>query len=263
MIVEVRPLDTKRWHEKTGKESFTQPHGFEVLYDPATGKYATGLSQDEAKKYGQLLGVDLSDTFNPNEPHPYWSTQAARIKLPNHTVLFDDEKPADFVKIKNIKASKLVANSMREYNEGKWPDAEFVIFDESEEVKLQASKIQRKNKCVKIATTLSNDEKANIIQIISEKSLRKRSQDFLDVELDKIIEEKPDEFLKYSKMDKQEVYTRAAILECIHRNIMIKEASSVYYMGEKIANDVEEATQWFLDPQNSKMKVSILEKLNS
>ena len=263
MLVEVRPLYHRKWHEKEGKESFTQPKGFDVLIDSDTGKYATGLTQEEAEKYGKILGVDLSDTYNPNEPHPYWGTTAARIKLRNQTMVFDDEKPSDFVKIKNMKASKFVANSMAEYNNGLWADAEFVIFDENDEVKLQASKVQLRNKCVKIATSLSNDEKVNIIQIIAEKSLRKRSQDFLDVELDKIINEKPAEFLKYAKMDKAEVYTRAAILECIHRNIMIKEATSIYYMGEKIANDYEEAVQWFLDPQNSKMKVAVLEKLNA
>jgi hypothetical protein len=33
-----------------------------------------------------------------------------------------------------MKGSKLVANSMKELDEGKWPEATHVIFDESEEV---------------------------------------------------------------------------------------------------------------------------------
>src|SRR5690349_20055934 len=101
MKVEVRPIESKKWHGKKGKESFKQPMTIEVLYDPATGRLATGLTDEEAEKYSKLLGVDLSDNFNMLEPHPYWSTKAASIKLENHTVIYDTEKPLDYVKVKN------------------------------------------------------------------------------------------------------------------------------------------------------------------
>lgn len=261
MLVEVRPIPKKSWHEKTGAESFKQPRVIEVLYDPEKGAYATGLTLEEEVKYGKLLGADLSSKFNALEPHPYWSTAPARIKLPNQTLIFNDEKAADFVKIKNLKASKFVANSQKEYDNGEWPDAEFIIHDESEEVAIKATKIQRKNQCIALAAKMSLDEQTNIIQILSEKSLRGRSQDFVSVELDKIIEDQPTEFMRLTKMDKAEVYTRATILEAIHRNVLVKEATAIYYMGERIANSYEESVQWFLDPQNSKMKIAIMEKL--
>lgn len=261
MLVEVRPLPNKKWHGKTGKESFTQAKTIEVLYDTKTGKYATGLTKEETEKYSKLLGVELGDVFNPSEPHPFYGSAAGRIKLLNQTMFFNDEKPLDFVKIKALKASKFVANSLQEYEDGKWPDAEFVIFDEAEEVSMKASKIQQKNKCVAIAQKMSADEKINMIQILSDKSLKGRSNDFIDVEIDKIIENQPVEFIRFAKMDKQEVYVRATILEAISRNILIREATAIYYMGERIANSYEEAVLWFLDPQNAKMKVTILEKL--
>ena len=263
MLVEVRPLQVKKWHGKEGKESFTQPKTIEVLYDSNTGKLATGLIEEEAEKYSKILGVDLSDRFNPNEAHPYWSSKAAEIKLENHTVLFDTNKPADFVKVKNLKASKFVANSMKDYEAGLYPNATHVIYDEEQEVTSKASKIQLKNKAVVIAAKMSADEKINIVQILSQKSLRGRSQDFIDVEIDSIISEKTEDFMKYAKMEKQEVYVRAAILECIHRNILTKEGSAIYYMGEVVGLDFESAVEWFTNPQNSKMKVAILEKLNN
>lgn len=263
MLVEVRPIPEKTWHGKTGAESFKQPYVTECLYDPALGAYATGLTEEERVKYEKLLGVDLSSTFSMNEPHPYWSTAPAKIKLPNQTSIFNDEKPSDFVKIKVMKASKFIANSQKELEEGKWPDALFVIHDESEDVSLKASKIQRKNKCIAIASKMSLDEQVQIIQILSDKSLRGRSQDFISVELDKVIEEKPAEFTRLTKMDKAEVYVRATILEALYKNILTKESAAIYYMGERLANDYEECVQWFLDPQNSKMKVTIMEKLTS
>ena len=63
-------------------------------------------------------------------------------------------------------------------------------------------------------------------------------------------------------MDKQLVYTRASVQEALHRNVLTKEGSAVYYMGDKLANDVEDAVKYFMDPSNQKLKVAILEKLN-
>lgn len=260
-LVEVRPLPIKRWHGKSGKDSFAMTKVIEVLYDNKTGKYATGLTEEETKKYSGLLGVDLTDSFNPAEAHPYWSSKAAFIKLENHTMIFDTDKPTEAVKIKNLKASKFVANSMKEYEKGEFPEATHVIFDENEEVSLKAGKVQKRQKAMVIASELSADEKISLVQILSNKTLKGRSNDFIDVEIDHIIETKADEFLKFAKMDKAEVNIRAQVLEGIAKNILTKEAGSIYYMGEVIGMDYEDAVDWFKNPQNQKMKVAILEKL--
>ena len=263
MKVEVRPLPEKKWHGKKGKESFARPKDIEVLYDNATGKYATGLTPEEAAEYGKKLGVDLSDTFNPNEPHPFWSTKAAMIRLENHTMLFDTAKASDFVKVKNMKASKKVANSMREWEEGKWPEATHVIYDEAEEVNMKASKIAMRDEAIVFKTKMSDEDKANMVQILSNKTVKGRSTDFINVELDAVIEEKPAEFLRYAKMGREEVGVRASVLEAVHKNILTKEQGSYYYMGEPIGIDLETTIEWFRNPQNQKMKVAILEKMVS
>lgn len=262
MKVEVRPLPSAKWHGKKGGESFSLPKAIEVLYDTATGRYATGLTPEEAKEYGALTGNDLSDTFNANEPHVFWSTKPATTYLPNNTVIYDTERPVDYVRVKNLKASKYVANSQREYEEGKWPEATHVIFDEKEEVNLKASKIAIKNEARVLTTKMSGEDKANMVQILSKKSVKGRSVDFIDVEIDAIIEENAADFLKYANMGREEVAVRAQVLELVARNILTKEANAFFYMGEQIAMDYESTVEWFKSPQNSKMKVVILEKLN-
>lgn len=261
-LVEVRPLPTNKWHGKKGKEAFAQPKAIEVLFDRETGKYATGLTEEEAAEYGKKMGVDLSDKFSPTEAHPYWSLKTSWVMLPNATVIFDTSKPSDFVKVKNLKASKLVANSMKEWEDGKFPEATHVIFDEAEEIDLKAAKVQLKQKATSIALDLSNEAKIAMVQILSEKSVRGRSQSFIDVEIDQILETKPAEFIRYIEMGKEEVTVRANVLEMLSKNILTKEGGSIYYMGELIGMDYEAAVSWFKDPNNSRMKVSILEKLN-
>lgn len=262
--IEVRPLPHKTWHGKTGKESFKQAIVIEALYDNQTGGYATGLTDKEAQEYGKKIGVSLSSVFNLDEPHPFYGTKKGQVKLLNQTMFFYTDKPLDFVRVALMKASKFVANSMKEYEEGLFPDATHVIFSEEEEVALKAKKIQLRDKCGEIKIKMTPDEKVNVIQILSEtgKSVRGMSPNFIDVELDAIIENKPSEFIRYAQMNKEEVYTRATILEAIQRNVLNKESGALYYMGDIIAPSYEDAVTWFLDPQNQKMKVAILEKLN-
>ena len=263
MIVEVKPLPRKRWHKKEGKESFQQPVKIEVLYDPNTGKYATGLSEEESEMLGKKLGLDLSDVFIPEQAHPYWSTKAAMVTLKNETQFFDSSKPLDLIKIKNLKAHKLVANSQKEWEEGLWPDATHVIFDETEDINMKANKVQTKQKCYAILAKLSTDEKINIIAIVLEESVRGRSENFITSRIDEVVEEHPEEFMKWATMDAKEVHTRASILEGIARNFLTKEGQSIYYMSERLGFDIDDTIQWFGNPDNQKLKVAILEKLTA
>jgi len=221
------------------------------------------MTPEIAEKLGKELGVDLSDTFNPLEPHPYWSSKPASIKLPIHTIYLDPNKPAELVKIYNLRASKFVANSQKESDEGKWPFATHVIFDENDEINLRASKVALKQECYAILTKMSDEDKANMVQILGDKSVRGRSTDFLNVEMDEIINSLPDKFIETAKMGRDEVYIRAAVLEAIHKNILTKEGSAIYYMGEALGFDNDAVYAWFRNPQNSRMKMAILDKLTS
>lgn len=262
MKVEVRPLDIPRWHGKKGKESFAQAHVIEALYDNEIGGYATGLTEEEAQEYGKKLGQNLSNVYDQNGPHEFWGSKMGRVKLENRTMIFDDTNALDYVRVKMMKASKFVANSMKEWKDGMFPEATHVIYDEEEEVSIKATKIQKKKKALKLSLELTQDDQINIIQILSDKSLRGRSQDFIDVEIDNILETRTDDFLRYAQIDKKELYIRAAVLEAIHRNILTKEGTSIFYMSDKIGFDFESTIEWFNDPQNQNMKVAILEKLN-
>lgn len=261
-LVEIRPIDINKWHGKMGKDSFAQPTTIRVLYDHATGAYATGLTDKEEEDYAKKLGVDLDRTYNPQKAHAYWDSAASKIKLPNYPIFLDPTVPLEFVRIKNLKASSYVANSMKEYNDNLCPEATHVIFDEAEQIGIKATRIQIKKQCYKLSSEMDNDALVNILTITSEKQVRGRSRNFLDVQLDELIEETPSLFLRYAKMDKKEVYIRASLLEALHRNIITKEGVSIYYMGDKIASSMEDAVMYFMNPQNQTLKISILEKLN-
>lgn len=261
MKVEVRPLPIKRWHGKEGKESFTQPKSVEVLFNEETGRYATGLTPEEAAEYGAKMKVDLSDTYNPNEPHPYWSAKTSWIPLPNRTLFFETNKDADYIKVKNMKASKLVANSVKEYEEGKWPFATHVIFDQAEEISVKAVKVQLKRKINEMLTKATLDQKAGIVMIVSKESIKNRSQDFIDVEIDALVEERPADVLEVLEMGSERVNIMSQIYLAYFQGILHKEGEAFYYMSELLGATLDDTVGFFRHPDNQKLKVSILQKI--
>jgi hypothetical protein len=263
MLVEVKPLPLKKWHGKQGRESFGQPKIVEVLINTETGRYQTGLTEEEAAHYGKLLGVDLSDTVEFEKPHPYWSTKPSWISLPNSTAIFNTDKPSDYVKVKNLKASHKVANSMEAWENGEFPNATHVIFDETEEVENKATKIALQQNAIALLPKMTQEDKIAMVTILSDKhkSVRNQSESFITVELDELIKNKATEFIRVAKMGREEVSLRAKILDLVNVNVLTKEAGSYYYMGELIGMDYEDTVDWFKNPQNAKMRVMMLEKL--
>jgi hypothetical protein len=260
--VEIRPLDIPKWHGKSNEESFTQPHTIEALYDHTTGGYATGLTVEEEEKYQKKLKVDLSSTFNQDEPHVFWNSKMGRVKLENATMILDDAIALEFVKVKMLKASKFVANSVKEWEEGLYPEATHVIYDESEEEEVKANKALKRQEAVKLSLELSAEAQANIVHILTGNSVRGKSANFLIGEIGDLIEDRMEDFIREARKDKKDLFVEAAVMEAIHRNILTKEGTAVFYLSDKIGFDFESAVEWFKDPQNQNMKTMILAKLN-
>ena len=260
--IEVRPIEKQRWHGKTGKDSITRPVKIQAFYNVRTGRYDTGLSPEDKERLEKLTGFNLSDHYTKEVPHPYWSEQGV-ITLPNGTKIFNDEKPQDEIAIKVMKASEIVANSMKEYEEGLFPFATHVIYDEREGVEIKASKIAIKKEAYIETNKLSREKKTEIIQILTNKSMRKQSDSFVEIALDELVELKPQDVLDLIKKDKADVGVHAMVLEGIDKNILRKEGTSVYYMDDQLGFDVSSAVQYFKDPSNQKLKAEIINKLKS
>lgn len=261
--IEIRPIEKEKWHKKKGAESFKQDVVIEALVDSRKNVFVTGLNEEEVKKYSAELGIDLNPAvLLDGKPHPFYGSKAGRLKLPNRTMFLEISNPRNFVLYKLALASKLVANSIKEYEEGLFPEASHVIFDEEQEINRKASKIQKKNAAIKKALKMTLEEKANIVLLLINKLVKGRSQDYIDVLIDEIIETQIDAFLTYSDMTKEELYTRAIILEALQRNVLTKEGSAICYMGNTLAHTFEDAIEYFKDANNQKLKVTILEKLN-
>lgn len=262
-IVEVKPIERERWHNKTGKESFQRPITIEALVSTLTGKYSTGLTEEDRERLEKGGGYDLSDAYTPGKAHPFWNNPVGFVKLGNSTNIFDTKKPLDEIKVKLMKASPLVANSQKEYEDGIVPEALFVIFDETEDVEIRASKAAIKRKVIIEATKLSKTRKAEIVQILLGISVRSQTEDFVDLKLDDAIEEfGPEKVLRLIQRDKTRTSIHSLVLEGLYKNALRKEGTAIYYMDDQLGFDTESTIDYFADSKNQALKAQLLEKIS-
>ena len=104
-IVEVRPLEKEKWHKVKGKDVFTRPTTIEALVSTRTGKYATGLTDEDRARLEANTGFDLSPEYKLGTPHVFWNSSAALVKLAFKTNIFNTDIPLDEIKVKMLKAS--------------------------------------------------------------------------------------------------------------------------------------------------------------
>lgn len=260
-LVKIKPLPVKKWHNKVNNEAFGQARVIEALYDPIKGELATGLTDEEAAEYGKRLNANLTNIINPEEPHPFYSSKVAWVKLPNATVVLDTTKPLDFVKVKMIKANKFVANSLNQYNEGLFPEATHYIIDEEEEVSIKALRGQKLQKASEILRDMSADKKIALIQVISNKNLKGKSNDYIDAEVLDILENNIDDFFTAIEYGSEKILVKAQVKELLQKNILTKQGTAIFYMGDAIGVDEDDAARWFQEPNNVNIRMNILNKL--
>lgn len=278
MKVEVKPIEIKKWHGKTGKDSYTVPKILRALVDGDTRQYATGLDYvnkeftdpdnskskiTEAEYYAKLLKVDLSPQFIEGQQHPFWDSQGMKIKLENNTMYFDTDNPMDYIKIKVMKASKYIANSMKDWEDGLFPEATHVITDEQEEIEVKASKVQIKKKAVLACNEISEDKKVQLILIIDGKNLKGKSSKFIEVELDKLIEKKASDVLRYLEMETEDVAIHALVLEALQKSVLRKQGHKFLYHDSVIGSDIYDVIKYLKDDENQDLKLRIMASVNN
>lgn len=262
-LIEIRPIEVKKWHEKSKEESFTRAKKIQALVDSNTMKYATGLTVDEIKELTEGEGAvnyDLTDHFNMRVPHPFWDGPMGVIKLENNTMFFDISQPLKFIHFKIMKASKYVANSPSEYEQGLWPEATHVIWDESEQLEMKATKIEIKNRAIIELSKLDTQRKKEIILILRGKSTSGNSEAFLVPILDEIVTNSAQELLDVVNMDKKELKTRAIVIEGLNRGVLRKDGHRIFYMDSPLGEDEASVVKYLMDDANQDFKMTIIDK---
>lgn len=261
-VIEIRPLPLKKWHGKTGKEDFSRPLLIECYVDRIRGRYLTGLTAEDKERLEKATGYNLNDLFDPNTPHPFYGTQNGRVRLENKTNLFYMNNPLHEIKYKMLREHPLVANSMKEWEEGLFPGAKFVIYDDEQDLSEKVRKLDIKKSVFRNLDKADTQTKRQYYQILSNKSATEMSTELLETKLQEVIEQVGYErTLDLMNRDKEKNYIHSLIVEAVGKRVVNRKGDIYYYMDEPMG-DLDDSIAFLQDMKNSMYKAAIIDKLN-
>jgi len=262
--VEIRPLPLDKWHGKKGKESFGKPIKTRALVSAETFKYCTGLSEDDIEHLKSLgCNYDLSDQFVQGVPHPFWDEKISQIELLNYPSIYREASNIDYIKIKVMMASKEVANSIKEYDNGDWPEATHYIHSSQLEEKDLASKATRRLEASTLLGDMDKDRKQEIALLIDKKSYKNKSENALSIVMDTLVNTKTDEFIRLATKSKEEVTMEALVSEAIISGVLVKKGHTIKWGESTLGTTSSEVITYLNLPENSELKITILAEIQS
>ena len=261
MKYEIRPIDKDRWHGYSGSENdFGRGVSFNALIDGKTGKYAISIPEDRLQKLQELTGYNLDTRTLPSgQPHPFYDDAISRVKLPNHSVFFNATNPKEEILIGIIKAVPMVANSLREWEEGHFPEATHYIFSEDEETSAKEAKIARLDEARSLKIAMSKEQKVAIVRILSGRDVASKSDNFVNVAVEEALTKDADAFLHYAEMDNEIMSAHYLIHKCLDKGILLKDGPSIIYGTDRLGYNFQEAVTFLTDPKNQPIRLRLME----
>ena len=258
-LVYVKPILKERWHNLhlQGRSKFADTHDtIQPVYSRKLGHLATGLDKDDEKRLGAVLGTDLA----PTTQSEYWTH--FKVKMQDKTMVFDLSNALDEVRISVLRACKYVANTKKELDDGYWPEAKYLIFDEQQEVESQAKKVETKAKAVIEFNKLSPGKRMDILKIFG-KVGDNNSADFTYTKLYEILEDDPTAFLKTVSMKKDEIAIRSLLFDLERTGIFRRRQAAYLYNDSQVGFDYEDTVQNLLNPKNQELLIKLKSDLES
>jgi hypothetical protein len=250
-LVYVKPIVRQKWHglNDLNRAKFQDTSDvLMALYDSKIGKIATGLDSEDESRLGGALGVDLQSTSE------YWNE--FRVKLKDQTMIYDLAIPLQEVQIKLLKASRFVANSQREFDQGKWPSAKYIIFDEIQELEKKANEVELKTKAIEVFNSLSVEKKIDLLKIYG-KYTSDSSRDFVYTKLYEIVEETPSDFLRTASAKPEQIKIKALVFDLERTGVFRRKGTAYLYNDQQVGFDYDNTVDNLLDPMKQELLVKL------
>lgn len=259
-LVTVKPIEKNRWHGLNGDKYLKRPIIIEALKNK-NGSYETGLSEKDEEELQPFFPYSLKKVFKENDENSIWLRPEGRFEMRYKTHILDLEKPIDRLRYGLIKASPFVANTQNEYDEGKYPLAEFIISDSREEAEALAKRNEIKEKVFVALTKMDHQRKVEFCMILGNENVKKMSEVEVSNRVHKLLEEKG-----YKKAydivckTKEENTLTALVIEAEQKKILSKKGEVYYFFDDELGN-IDNAVAFLKEVKNSGIKAQIIEQI--
>lgn len=262
MIIEIKPIEKERWHGYKRENDFSRPIKIFPVVDNETRKYRTGLTENEIEALKKMgVPYNLDSNYNRYEPHEFWDSPEVAVKLEKRTIRLNDEIPMDFIKYKYILEHPAVANSMDDYENGKYPDATHYITNSPAALKKKANLVELKKKAYEILSTLDRERKVQVIMLVLGKDVKKKADNEIEVLLDELITNNPKEAYEIMSRNPEKMEAEYIVKLALRKGVLQRDPTSIKFMDLKIGSYISEAADFLMMKENKELKDKIVEQI--
>lgn len=243
MQVILRPIGWNKWSGILKYKNCFDDLG---PYLTRSGVMYTGLSLEDEKRLGSLLGLDLSR----NSSNPFWIN--FRIRTSVNDIILNTEDPLDELKYLFCRGHKRVKISLLENK----ATADFVLINRDEEAKVENSFNRTKRDAIKEFDKLTPTEIRKALRLFGYNA-DTMSSEVAENRLYTFIEANPNKFLdRWVNNKSREV--EVLIETAISKNIVRKNKNVYKYGSEIIGTSLEDTINYLLNPNNQDIRLAIV-----
>jgi hypothetical protein len=241
MKVILRPIGWNKWSGITKYKNCFEDIG---SYYTRSGTLYTGLNEDDAKRLGLKLGLNLSPSSD------YWKTFFIRTSVSD--IILDTDVDMDELKYLFLKSHKRVKNSLMENKAG----ANFVLINRDEEAKRDNLYAKLEIDAVIGFNKMTPTEQRKCLRIFGHNA-DTMSNEVVQSKLYQVIKANPQSFLDrwVNNIDREE---QVLIETAVAKNVIRRDKHMYKYGSDVIGNSLEETIGFLKDPRNQDIKIGIL-----
>lgn len=266
--IEIRPIPGRDKIRSFSEnlELFSQKHTVIPYINPSTRRYITGLT-DEDKEYLESIGFNgnLSEEMVINgEPHPLWDSQNVKVDLlPTPIFLYPYRNPLDYIKWKFLLVSDYVYDSEKAMEEGGKTQATHFIYDESIELGIKATAIERRRKISEAFNKLTLDKKKNVLLVLLNEDFNNKNEDYVTIRFEDVI----NDYNKITALENlldtgiEDIKLLAEIKVALRKNILRKTKQGIFLFDTNLGFSEKEVFDFITKPENQEILLKIKQQL--
>lgn len=264
--IEIRPIPNRQNIQKLSDklEFYSKSHIVAPFVDPTTRRYKTGLSEKDIEFLKEKkFPYDIDDIYVQGTPHKFWESPLIKVELRNNPMfLYPGKSLLDFVKYKFLLVSNFVYTSEAEMKTGSKPQATHYIYNEDVEMNIQASKIAKRNLLLNKIAECSLDKKRNLILILNNENTDNKTEDYLNVKLEEIINSnRRHELEKLLTEDDSNVNIMSLIKNAVRKQVLKKTRKGYFYFDANLGLTEEDVIAFLSNPENQEILFTIKDKI--
>lgn len=243
MQVILRPIGWNKWSGILKYKNCFDDLG---PYLTRSGAMYTGLTMEDEKRLGSLLGLDLSRSST----NPFWVN--FRIRTSVNDIILDTDDPLDELKYLFCKGHKRVKGSLLEQK----ATADFVLINRDEEAKVENSFNRIKRDAIKEFDKLTPTEIRKALRLFGYNA-ESMSSEVAENRLYTFVEANPNKFMdRWVNNKSREI--EALIEIAISKNIIRRNKNIYKYGSEIIGNSLEDAVNFLMSPNNQDIRLAVM-----